>query len=206
MDDGYMGSGKVIKRAIEKYGLENFEKVILETFEDSAAMFAKEAEVVTEEFLARDDTYNLRRGGFGGFDYINHLGRNFGRHISGSQKQLSNRGHAKRSQMFAADPEYKQQHCDMLKVAGIIGSQRMTELYPNGTFNGKTHTEETKSQMSATKRGTKVGIENSQFGTMWITNGDQNSKVKKDSVVPQGWKVGRCLKKSTASGIAIVAE
>ena len=42
LDDGYMGSGKVINRAIEKYGIENFSKVILEQFEDPAAMYARE--------------------------------------------------------------------------------------------------------------------------------------------------------------------
>lgn len=31
MNDGYMGSGKVIRAAIEKYGAENFKKDILET-------------------------------------------------------------------------------------------------------------------------------------------------------------------------------
>lgn len=70
LDDGYMGSGKVIQRAIAKYGIENFTRIILEQFENSTAMFAREKEVVTEEFLAREDTYNLRRGGFGGWDYI----------------------------------------------------------------------------------------------------------------------------------------
>ena len=34
-------------------------------------MYAKEKEIVTEEFILREDTYNLRRGGYGGFDYIN---------------------------------------------------------------------------------------------------------------------------------------
>ena len=60
MNDGYMGSGKVIRSAIEKYGIENFQKVILETFGDTKAMYAREKEVVTEEFLAREDVYNLR--------------------------------------------------------------------------------------------------------------------------------------------------
>lgn len=71
MDDGYMGSGKVIKSAIEKYGLENFRKDILETFENAEAMYAREKEVVNDDFLRRKDIYNLRRGGDGGFDYIN---------------------------------------------------------------------------------------------------------------------------------------
>ena len=65
MSDGYMGSGKVIKRAIEKHGIDNFQKVILETFENSEAMYACEKEIVTEEFLSRNDVYNLRRGEIG---------------------------------------------------------------------------------------------------------------------------------------------
>ncbi len=73
LDDGYMGSGKVIKHAIEKYGVDNFEKVILDTFDDSESMYAREREMVTDEFLARDDVYNIRRGGHGGFDYLNKM-------------------------------------------------------------------------------------------------------------------------------------
>ncbi len=74
MDDGYMGSGKIIKRAIEKHGIDNFTKVILETFENAEDMYAREKEVVTDEFLLREDVYNLRRGGSGGWDYINSNG------------------------------------------------------------------------------------------------------------------------------------
>ena len=73
LDDGYMGSGKVIKSAIKKHGLENFTKVILETFENAEAMYAREKEVVNDEFLLREDVYNLRRGGYGGFDHINKM-------------------------------------------------------------------------------------------------------------------------------------
>ena len=34
---------------------------------------------------------------------------------------------------------------------------------------------------------------NSQHGTMWITNETDNKKIKKDSCVPDGWRKGRVM-------------
>jgi len=77
IDDGYMGSGTVIKHAIQKYSIENFKKDILEFFDTYEEALLAEKSIVTDKFLLREDVYNLRRGGFGGFDYINRNGLNF---------------------------------------------------------------------------------------------------------------------------------
>ena len=71
LDDGYMGSGKYLTHAQDKHGIENFEKTILFVFDTAEDMYAKEAEIVNEDFLARENTYNLKIGGFGGWDYVN---------------------------------------------------------------------------------------------------------------------------------------
>jgi hypothetical protein len=79
MNDGYMGSGTVINKAYEKYGKEMFVKTILEYFDNREDMISREKEIVNEDFLLREDTYNVRRGGTGGFDYINKHGLNINR-------------------------------------------------------------------------------------------------------------------------------
>lgn len=63
LNDGYMGSGKLIRRAIEKYGSDNFVKEILHIFDNEADINAKEKELV----VLSEQSYNLCDGGHGGF-------------------------------------------------------------------------------------------------------------------------------------------
>jgi len=62
-DDDYLGSGKLVTAAVQKYGPDQFRKEILFTAEDMETAYRREAEIVTAEFIAREDTYNLVRGG-----------------------------------------------------------------------------------------------------------------------------------------------
>ena len=63
INDGYMGSGKGIKCAISKYGIANFQKEILEYFDNVDSMFLKEKEIVNEQFVKNKNTYNDVVGG-----------------------------------------------------------------------------------------------------------------------------------------------
>jgi hypothetical protein len=65
INDGYMGSGVYLRRAMKKYGIDNFEKQILFIFDNREDMFAKERELVS----ISEDTYNLMNGGNGGWSY-----------------------------------------------------------------------------------------------------------------------------------------
>lgn len=62
LDDGYLGSGKVIRNSVNKNGESLFQKEILFVFDTEEEMRQKEKELVTEEFCLRDDTYNLTPG------------------------------------------------------------------------------------------------------------------------------------------------
>lgn len=68
LDDDYMGSGKLLKLALKKYGIENFSKKVLHIYNTPKEMYEKEANIVTEDFVSRRDVYNIVTGGFGGFN------------------------------------------------------------------------------------------------------------------------------------------
>ena len=71
MNDGYMGSGKRLAYAKKKYGLGSFKKEILSTWETPEEMFAEEKRLVNEEFITRDDVYNIACGGRGSWLHVN---------------------------------------------------------------------------------------------------------------------------------------
>lgn len=163
--DSYLGSGTRLANAIRKYGHEFFSKEVLHIFENSEDMFLKEAELVDEEFVKRLDTYNIKTGGYGGWEYINQ-----------NRENLTYNWNTKGS-----SERFKKMHeCGDFK-------------YDN--FLGKKHTKESKKKMSETSCGMGSGKNNSQYGSMWVTNGVDNRKIKANSTPPDGYTKGRTLKK-----------
>ena len=71
LGDGYSGSGKVLKRAYQKYGIENFTKEIIKFFDTEEEAFSYEREIVNEEMIKNQDCYNVQIGG----KYFNTIGK-----------------------------------------------------------------------------------------------------------------------------------
>jgi hypothetical protein len=72
-NDNYLGSGKTLKKAIKKYGKENFKKEILFIYDNKQDALNKEFEIVNEDFVKSSKNYNMKIGGEGGWDYVNNI-------------------------------------------------------------------------------------------------------------------------------------
>lgn len=66
INDGYLGSGLALAKAIKKYGKESFSKNILFICASEEEMNQKEAELINDEVVASNNYYNIALGGKGG--------------------------------------------------------------------------------------------------------------------------------------------
>lgn len=74
IDDNYLGSGIALRRAILKYGRDNFKREILEIFECKQAAYKHEELLVGEELVHSNECYNLKSGGYGGWSHVDSSG------------------------------------------------------------------------------------------------------------------------------------
>lgn len=190
--DGYMGSGKYLKHAIEKFGIENFRREILFTFDNANDMFAKEAELVTEDMIASKNTYNLKVGGFGGWDHINK--------DDNPERIRKNRRAREKTNQVLKNKYGQDWKIILARKAGQAnfkkyGLNKKWIEAGRTSFKGRTHSDETKAKMRQRRLGKVDGIKNPQYGKMWITNGLIEQTILKTATIPEGFRRGRITSK-----------
>lgn len=180
LDDGYKGSGKRLWRSINKYGLENHVTEILEFVNDRDSLVAREKEIVNEELITDPMCMNLKIGGYGGF-------------TREQQQENARRSNLKQKELSKTNTIWYQNKCKSIsdgnKKAYVEGRREKKIFYD---WTGKHHSKDTKEKLKGHER--QCGKKNSQYGTIWITDGVKNTKINKDDVIPEGWSKGRKIK------------
>lgn len=183
LNDGYIGSGKLLKRAINKYGLDNFKTEIIETCPTEDHMnLAEKIYVITDSEVS----YNLCSGGKGGFGYINEnipIDR-IKRGRTGGLK-----GGASLRHKIHTDVSYKKRY---VSFANRLNEHNLINKGNNKGMLGKKHSASTKHKMSEIAKK-RTGEKNYQFGSKWVTDGVLSKKIYDDNI-PIGWKLGRAPK------------
>lgn len=180
-EDGYIGSGPVLQAAIKKYGKENFIRETLFVFDNYVDAYAKEAELVSPEFLQENKgkVYNLKPGGEGGYG------------MTEQHKQVL-------KDLFTGVPKTPEHRAKMGRsgeensMFGLTGDK-----HPRF---GTTHTDESKQKMSekATIRMSDPdyveSIAAKNRGKVVVHKGDNESSVdpeELDAHLSDGWELGR---------------
>jgi hypothetical protein len=184
LNDDYLGSGKHLRNAIKKYGIENFSKEILFIFDNEDEMNAKESELVTEEFCSLDTNSNLCSGGKGGWSYINRS------RTSEEQSKLGKLG-GKTKRIPSLATRYKisktMKHHHKEGVVKCISE-----------FSHLAHTSEAREKRKETynKINFQQGKNNSQYGIsrIWINDGNKRKRILPNQKIPEGWILGFKLK------------
>ena len=153
LDDGYIGSGKCLKRAISKYGKSNFVREVLFIYDSHVDMFAKEIELVTQEFIDSEESYNLVVGGSGGFKILN---------IEEWKDKLK----VASANRERKTPMLGKHHSEetKLKMSNANAGRPTWNKGLPGTWIGKTHSDESKLKISKSKKGQCAGNKNPMFG------------------------------------------
>jgi hypothetical protein len=176
LEDGYMGSGTILRHSVRKHGKENHTKDVLEFCESREALVLREIEIITKELLSDGLCMNLKEGGNGGFINKEHM------------IKCSNAGNDVIKEKIKNNLEFRTRHIYYATLN--INKYNLLGLKHKG-FDDKNHSDETKELMSQKRKGTGVGQTNSQYGTCWVTNGVNSVKIIKGSEIPEGYVLGR---------------
>lgn len=191
--DSYLGSGLVLREAIQKYGKDKFRKDILEYFPSMEKAYEREAEVVTEELVSNPMCYNVKHGGKGGLQgtTIIRRGQTIRRvcEISVSKYEALGwiRGYPEETNLARVQARKGYKHSEETrKKIGEKSAQRK-------------HTEESKNLMSIKHRGNS-----STSGMIWVTNELEDRHIRPEELniwIEKGYRKGR--KKSSTAGFSI---
>lgn len=171
LDDGYLGSGMRITRAVRKYGRDHFLCEVIQFFEKREDAYLAEIEEVSRH-LGSDLCMNLHPGGNGGWSVA--LERRLTRHRD--------------------DPEWSaayREQCRQTMLRRVKGYPEQQERFMKAGQVGRPTPEATRQKQSASKRGQHTGSGNSQHGTRWVHDMATLVARKVVGTLPEGCAEGR---------------
>lgn len=180
----YLGSGKLIKRAITKYGIENFTKEIIEECDDSKILQEREKFWIKEHQSQNLETgYNISPGGDGGDTISNHTNK---------KEIIEKISKALKGRIFSEEHKKKlrENHNSKNPEVGRKISQKL---------KGRIFSEEHKEKLRQANLGKKRSPESidknrvAMKGRTWVNNPitGEELRVCKNNPIPEGFEVGR---------------
>lgn len=147
LNDGYFGSGKLLRKSIKKYGKENFikENIVYYTTRREASDYEKR--IVTIDMVQSDMCYNLVTGGD---IYDSTIGY---KHAQSTKDIISRKNKGKQGSFLG------KRHKESSKKLMSEASKRQTKV------KGRICSDDTKNKISQANKGKLSGDKNPTYGT-----------------------------------------
>lgn len=199
LDDGYLGSGKILGYSRKKYGDESHRLEILEHCDSRDELKRREKEIVNEDLLADPLNMNLMFGGEGDWRAVNARLTPEQRTKAGLAGGFANR-----------DKWSEETKKRVSEINSIISSdyqakfrhehpELAAEFTRRACEGARTAESIAKRKNTFKERGHSQGEKNSQFGTCWVTPpGEKPIKIRKeflDEFIKNGYLLGRKTEK-----------
>lgn len=185
VNDGYWGSGLLIKQAISKYGIDMFEKSILDVFPTYEEALLLEASIVDDDFVNDPTTYNICRGGQGGFvERSPETCERIRQALTGRTLSDEHKAKLRHAKSGDKNPMYGRTHTQESreKMSNANTGKKIsveTRQKVSKSLTGRKHTDETKQKMSAAKKG-KPGRKQSAETKRKISEARKRAKLKQE--------------------------
>lgn len=158
--DSYLGSGKILRKAIRLYGRDNFVKEVLEIHDTEDAAYIREADLVTQEVVDDPLSYNICLGGLGGKIHTEET------LLKISAKMKGNTPWNKGKEMWSDEERTEigkrntargpqSEETIQKRVAKNKGKKRTeeTKKLTSNSCKGRIHSNDSRKKMSAAKKG-----------------------------------------------------
>jgi hypothetical protein len=217
LEDGYLGSGTYLRRAIKKYGKLNFNREIVEFCKTRVELKSREIQIVNLQEIANENCMNLKVGGVAG---------------DGPQIGYCHSLETKQKMSDAAMGKKKSpDHCKNMSSARIGTThsestlKKMSESHKNITtetrdkmsksqlgvknnFFGKTHTNEVRELIKKARTGSKASAETKlkmkKSAVGHVCSDETREKISKSNSKKQ--KIIKCPYCSKTGGISTMKQ
>jgi group I intron endonuclease len=152
--NNYLGSGFLLKRAIEKYGKQSFKKEILWFCDSEEGAYKLESIIVNEEFIANENVYNVKVGGLGSKNMSNETKQKISKTVKKWHDEVGVSDETRKKLSVAHSGENHHFYGKKLSEDHV---QKLVDGH-TGVSNGP-HSDETKRKMSKSHKGKRLSEE-----------------------------------------------
>lgn len=186
LNDGYLGSGLLLKAAIRIYGKENFKREILHDLSTSYKAANIERELITEELLLNDQCYNIALGGTGG---------NLGKEVN---KKIGK----KMSAILSGVPK-TQSHIEALKATWLTKNYKLSSELKNKI---KKTVSKTWALMSTEERKKKCGHSGEKNGFFEKSHSIKSLELMKYNLPDRSGSKNSRARQVTFNGVVYLTQ